>query len=294
MNHLNNWIKTHLKVIAVALGAIVAICVIAFLSFLDTGNNDLVSPNTLKPTSSQLDHVAEISPRENKPNHSESKATTERSSEATENSTNSHNPPERPKQVISPLPEFNQDSLIYGGTGIEGAILSGTGIVPSSRFQDRTDWEILIPTAKIHASIVGVGLTATKAFGAPDNPHVRGWWKDGPSPGQRGNVLLNGHRDYSDINGKIGTGVAWLLPSTTVGDFLIIRDNKARRYFIYKVTETASVGWDAADGIDYMLPSKKPILTLITCEGSFDVEAHNYSDRRIVVAEMTDSIPITT
>ena len=41
-------------------------------------------------------------------------------------------------------------------------------------------------------------------------------------------------------------------------------------------------------------PAGQSLLTLITCEGSFDGEAHNYSNRRIVVAEMTDTVPFTS
>jgi hypothetical protein len=54
--------------------------------------------------------------------------------------------------------------------------------------------------------------------------------------------------------------------------------------------------FDAPEGVEYLQPAPagQSLLTLITCEGSFDGEAHNYSNRRIVVAEMTDTVPFTS
>lgn len=190
-----------------------------------------------------------------------------------------------------PLPEFDEADLIHGGTGSQGRTLAGRGIVESSREEAATEWELLVPSARLKASIVKVGLTPDGALGAPDNPEVIGWWEDGPSPGQTGNVLLDGHRDYSDIYDQVGTGVCWALPQTQPGDPILIRDNAANVYYLYEVTETASVGWDDPDGTRYLAPSHEPILTLVTCEGSFDEDSHNYSNRRVVVGAYVGLIP---
>ncbi len=200
-------------------------------------------------------------------------------------------PPEEPEEPPAVLPEFDEEKLIYGGTGWEGAILAGPGIVWSSGLSDRTPWELLLPSAQIRASLVGVGLTYTRALGAPDNPYVIGWWKNGPAPGEVGNVLLAGHRDFTDNDGNIGIGVCWLLPKTQPGDFLIIRDNEAREHHVYTVTEAVAVVWNDPNGVEYLRRTETAIATLVTCEGSFDDDANNYSHRRIIVAELTDTIP---
>ena len=197
-------------------------------------------------------------------------------------------------EAARPLPEFDEVALILGGTGAEGAILAGVGIVPSSGVQNTTAWELLIPSARLRASIVRVGITASNAFGAPDNPFVIGWWADGPAPGQPGNVLLDGHRDFRDTDGNLGTGVCWELPNTGVGDFIIVRDNDARQNYLYSVIETTSIPFDAPEGAAYLASSTVSRLTLVTCEGSFDAGAHNYSNRRIVVAELEDTIPFAS
>ena len=188
------------------------------------------------------------------------------------------------------LPDFDPNSLLYGGEGAEGAILAGPGIVPSSGFDRRTDWELIIPSAQLRAVIVRVGVTASNFLGAPDNPEVIGWWAAGPAPGEAGNVLLDGHRDFSDVNDNVGQGVCWLLTETRPGDPIIIRDRSDGRAFVYTVREIHSVAWDEPDGARFLRSTDEAILTLVTCEGSFDEERHNYSLRRVVIAELTDRV----
>jgi hypothetical protein len=191
---------------------------------------------------------------------------------------------DEPGPPLVPLPEFDETDLIHGGTGNRGAILAGHGIVSSSGPTAQTDWVLLVPSARIKASIVRVGLAPGNAFGAPDNPEVIGWWESGPAPGQVGNVLLDGHRDYSDLDDNLGTGVCWALPNTGVGDAILIRDDAASVYYVYEVIETVAVPWNDADAVSYLQSTDDARLTLITCEGSFDTDASNYSKRRIVVA----------
>ena len=189
------------------------------------------------------------------------------------------------------LPPFDPADLIFGGTGSAGAILAGPGIVASSGQDARTPWELLIPSARLHAAIVAVGLSLTNALGAPDNPSVIGWWADGPAPGEVGNVLLDGHRDYRDLDGNVGTGVCWLLPETAVGDAILVRDTAATVTYLYTVIATVGVPWDSDEGRAYLRRSARALLTLITCEGSFDSDGRSYADRRIVVAELEYAVP---
>ena len=188
------------------------------------------------------------------------------------------------------LPAFDPETLLYGGEGVDGAILAGPGIVPSSGFDRRTDWELIVPSAQLRAAIVRLGVTATNLLGAPDNPHVIGWWSDGPAPGEAGNVLLDGHRDFADVNDNVGQGVCWLLTETRPGDPLIIRDRTDGSAFVYTVREIHSVNWDDPAGGAFLRSSDDAVLALVTCEGSFDAVAHNYSQRRVVIAGLTDRV----
>ena len=190
------------------------------------------------------------------------------------------------------IPAFAEEDLIFGGDGREGAILAGSGIVPSSGIDRGTSWEIIVPSAQIRSSLVRVGIAATGALGAPDNPFVVGWWENGAAPGESGNVLLAGHRDYRDIDGNLGTGVAWLLPETQLDDVVIVKSPADGVAFVYSVVEVVSVPWNSPDGVAYLEPTANARLTLITCEGSFDTERSSYQRRRIVVADMVGQISL--
>jgi excisionase family DNA binding protein len=180
------------------------------------------------------------------------------------------------------MPALNLDDLIHGGVGLDGINLAGPGIVPA--VDNPTDWEIFIPTAQLRASVVGLGLTPTRALGAPDNPDVIGWWQDGPTPGATGNVLLDGHRDFTDIEGNVGFGVNWLLPDVAPDDLILIADHNAQQTFVYAISDAFGVTVDDPNAARFLQGSNLPILTLITCEGSFDKSSHAYANRRIVIA----------
>ena len=192
--------------------------------------------------------------------------------------------------TTSVMPDFDPDTLIYGGPGEQGAILAGPGIVRSSGADRRTNWELIVPSAQIRAPVAKVGVTPRNLLGAPDNPEIIGWWEDGPAPGEAGNVLMDGHRDYRDIFENVGFGVCWLLTETRPGDLIIVRDISDGRAYVYTVSEIHSVDWDDPSGDRFLRSSDAPILTLVTCEGAFDEENHNYSQRRVVVAELTDRV----
>ena len=290
MNNAHQWVRDHLWIVTTGLTSAV-VFVVAFFAVSAITDDDVVAtvarvPVPAAPTTPIEDPIIAEPPVETTP-ADPSPSTTEPEPVDVEPA---------PDPVVSTLPEFDEETLVFGGTGSEGATLAGTGIVASSLPENQTNWEMLIPSAQIRASIVRVGPVGNNGFGAPDNPQVIGWWDRGPAPGEAGNVLLDGHRDFSDIEDNVGTGVCWLLPNATIDDFIIIRDYDAEVSYVYSIIETNSVPFDSAEGVEYLQPAPAGqfLLTLITCEGSFDGEAHNYSNRRIVVAEMTDTVPFTS
>ena len=179
---------------------------------------------------------------------------------------------------------IDEEALRHGTDGLEGGILPiDNGVVVSSREEDRTTWELIVPSAGLKSSIVKVGRTHTGAMGSPDNPYVIGWLDSSAVPGEDGNALLAGHRDFEDISGNVGTGVCWELVNTVVGDQMIIRDNESNIYYIYTVTDAATVNPRDPASAKYLKNTDESIITLITCEGSFNAETHQYSHRRVVV-----------
>jgi len=194
-----------------------------------------------------------------------------------------------------PLPQvkpvlFDPAVLEFGGSGEAGAILAGPGIVPA--VQNRTSYRIVAPTARMAGDLVALGLSAGGLLGSPDNPDVVGWWSDGVAPGEHGNVLLDGHVDYTDVDGNVGVGVAWLLRDLRAGDPILIEDAAAGRTFVYVVQEVITVGADDPDAVRYLQPTATGMLTFITCEGAFDKDAFAYADRRIVRADLVGWTPL--
>lgn len=184
--------------------------------------------------------------------------------------------------------EYDEDALRHGSDGMEGGILPiDNGVVVSSQPEQRTTWELIVPSAGLKSTIVQVGRTPTGAMGSPDNPFVIGWLNSSAQPGAVGNTLLAGHRDFEDKDGNVGTGVCWELVNTVVGDQMIVRDNENDIYYVYTVTEAATVNPRDPDSARYLKNTDEAVVTLITCEGSFNAETHQYSHRRVVVGVLS-------
>ena len=182
---------------------------------------------------------------------------------------------------------LDESALKYGSDGSEGPILPiGNGIVRSSGPRHDTQWELIIPSAGLRSSIVSLGYTPGGAMGSPDNPYVVGWLDTTAAPGQAGNALLAGHRDYEDVDGDIGTGVCWELNNTQVGDFMLVWDDDLSVYYVYTVIEALTLDPTDPDSARYLHNTEEPVITLITCTGSFNTETHRYSHRLVVVGEL--------
>ena len=180
--------------------------------------------------------------------------------------------------------EINLDELRHGTDGMEGGILPiDNGVVVSSLAEQRTSWELIVPSARLKSTIVEVGRTNSGAMGSPDNPYVVGWLNSSAAPGEEGNVLLAGHRDFEDKDGNVGTGVCWELVNTVEGDQMLVHDQERNIYFVYTVTEAATVNPSDPGAGRYLKNTDDPVITLITCEGSFNADTHQYSHRRVVV-----------
>ena len=186
--------------------------------------------------------------------------------------------------LVSPI---DDSSFRYGIEEERGAILPiDNGIVPSSGPKHQTSWEMLLPAARIRADIVSLGRTPRGAIGAPDNPFVVGWFDLSAAPGEQGNTILAGHRDYEDIDGNVGAGVCWELDRVKVGDQVVIRDAEQNLAWVYAVTESVVVDPYDPDSVRYVADTSDAIITLITCTGSFDPSTHTYSHRLLIIAQL--------
>ena len=138
---------------------------------------------------------------------------------------------------------------------------------------------ITIPTAKVNAEIIPVGVTKTNNLDVPPNFVQTGWYKYGPLPGMPGNAVIDGHVDNA---GSID------------GPFKHLRDAKIGDLVQVAMSDGSTVTFKIVDTTVY-LTSKFPaesvfhgnsasVLKIITCHGTYQKSMGTYDHRLIVTA----------
>lgn len=142
------------------------------------------------------------------------------------------------------------------------------------------------PAARLRISSIGVdapvielGIMPDGSMDAPRTPEAVGWYNFSPTPGNPGNTVFSGHRDW-----RTGvTAVFWRLGDLVPGEPVSVELADGRRVD-YAVVLSVVMAPDAMDVLDVVGPTSEETITLITCEGSFDPEARDYDKRRVVWA----------
>ena len=135
-----------------------------------------------------------------------------------------------------------------------------------------------IPSLSISADISGVGIDLNREMQVPDEFNTVGWYRHGPSPGQDGSSVIAGHLDdYSGRSVFYDLQYIELDAIITVG----FEDGSSKEF---RVTNKDS--YDAGN-----LPSDSlfrrdgvPVLSLLTCGGSWDSSLGRYSETVVVYA----------
>lgn len=134
-----------------------------------------------------------------------------------------------------------------------------------------------IPVLAIDAPIQNVGIARSGAIGIPTNFSDVGWYKYGPAPGAVGNAIIDGHRD----NAVALPGVFKNLNDLKKGDDIYVTASSGKT-FHFKVTKKELLDYDSTNTIEIFGPATTANLILITCEGTWDQSAKEYSQRLIV------------
>lgn len=134
-----------------------------------------------------------------------------------------------------------------------------------------------IQSANIDSSIERVGIDKDGKMQAPSSAKIISWYQFGALPGERGNMVLSGHKDSA-----WGPGVFYTLSKVKPGDEIKITsaDNKEYTYLVNHSSEYRSEDLPIREIFD---EQKKSIqIFLITCAGSFDIFNKKY-DKRILI-----------
>ena len=141
--------------------------------------------------------------------------------------------------------------------------------------------EVYIPKLNIRTTVEHVGEDQQGRMDVPKDDMNVAWFEPGYTPGKKGNAVLAGH--YDTKSG--GPAVFYSLPKLVPGDEVHVTDD-AGNTLTFVVVDSATYP-DADFPIQTVFgKSEKPRLNLITCQGDFDEESKNYSDRLVVFTEL--------
>ncbi len=139
---------------------------------------------------------------------------------------------------------------------------------------------ILIGRAKVNAPVQVKGLNARNEMENPDGKDNVAWYDFTGRPGFGSNAVFSGHVDW--YTGE--QGVFWFLRDLKDGDEIVIKMSDGME-LKYRVKENITYKADAAPVAEIVGPSTNEMITLITCDGSFDAKTQDYNNRRVIRAE---------
>jgi LPXTG-site transpeptidase (sortase) family protein len=110
------------------------------------------------------------------------------------------------------------------------------------------------------------------------------WYQETAAVGEGSNMVMAGHlNDWGSPE-----GVFYHLDSLHVGDRITVTAEDGTTA-TYEVTAVTLVDRNTSDVAKIIGPSKRSLLTLITCGGDWDPAHQTYTGRTIVRAELVDS-----
>ena len=149
---------------------------------------------------------------------------------------------------------------------------------PASR-TDPSPNRLLIPRIGVNARIEARGLDANRNMATPNDFHDVAWYDLGPTPGEPGNALINGHVNWW-TGSAVFTRLAELRPGDTV---IVLRGDGTRLSFKVTSRRTVAAGARLAS---LFAPSPVATLTLITCTGVWDPSILSDTQRLLVSATL--------
>ncbi|MFI5762659.1 class F sortase [Streptomyces sp. NPDC051563] len=142
-----------------------------------------------------------------------------------------------------------------------------------------------VPSLGVQAPVIVRDLDAKGAIEPPpyENPGTVGWWRGGAQPGTAGTALLVGHVDT-----KSKPAVFYGLSSAKTGDKVrVVRaDGSVAEFTIEDVRVHERAGFDPAKVYGPRVRGRAE-LRLVTCGGTYDKAAKEYSANVVVSAYLT-------
>lgn len=143
---------------------------------------------------------------------------------------------------------------------------------------------VTISRIGVRAKIMALGMDNDGTVQVPpvDKAEEAGWYKWGPTPGQKGNAVIIGHVDSA----QAGPAVFFRLGELRPGDQIAI-SRADRTEAVFRVDGVKSYPKEAFPTALVYGPSDIAGLRLVTCGGTFDRNKGSYSDNVIAFATLS-------
>ena len=142
-----------------------------------------------------------------------------------------------------------------------------------------------VPAINVSVSVSKLGLNPDGTVEVPADPYRPGWFRRGPSPGQRGSAVILGHVDSSR-----GPAVFFRLGALRRGDRVSVRlaDGAVARFVVVSVAIYRKSHFPARRVYG---PRKYSALQLVTCGGKFDRSTGHYRSNVVAYTRLIASKP---
>jgi len=171
---------------------------------------------------------------------------------------------------VPPAADAAGDPLSSGRGGAEARIRS-------------TPTRIRAAAIRLDAPLLPVGVATDGTVQVPplSRPMLAGWYRNGPSPGERGSAVLVGHVDTVRAGPAVFYNLGRLRPGATVD--IVRRDGSVATFRVDAVRSYPKKAFPSA--LVYG-PTPRPSLRLVTCGGRYDRKHRNYLDNVVVFASL--------
>lgn len=151
---------------------------------------------------------------------------------------------------------------------------------PSTHPPQTRPVRLRIPALDLTTPLTRLGLQADGTVEVPADPTVAGWYRLGPSPGDRGSSVILGHVDSAD-----GPAVFYRLSELDSGDRVrvLLDDGTTARFAVRTVTTYPNADFPARRV--YAAAAGRQ-LNLVTCGGAYDAGRGGYQANVVVNARL--------
>src|SRR6266568_4449538 len=153
--------------------------------------------------------------------------------------------------------------------------------IPTSSVAPGTPMSISIPKIQVHAVVESVGMDNRGRMDIPTNALDTAWYSPGYKPGMKGSAVIDGHLDR--VTGA--PAVFWNLKELSRGDLITVAENNGKSY-TFAVNRIVRYPYNNFPIKEVFGATDIPMLNLITCNGVWDKNTKNYSDRLVVYSKL--------